>query len=110
MTMEIPSFAMNKTSNLFNYKFSSISSPMPLTMEQVNQNHGLIMYKTRLIGHHSGTLRITEPHDYALIYLEGKYQGNIQRDGGKWEIKLPKTDTANPELLILVEAMGRNNY
>ncbi|HQW56046.1 MAG TPA: beta-galactosidase [Saprospiraceae bacterium] len=110
MTMEIPSFAMNKTSNLFNYKFSSISSPMPLTMEQVNQNHGLIMYKTRLIGHHSGTLRITEPHDYALIYLDGKYQGNIQRDGGKWEIKLPKTDTANPELLILVEAMGRNNY
>ena len=34
----------------------------------------------------------------------------MYRDGGKWEVDLPKTDVANPHLDILVEGMGRINF
>ena len=53
---------------------------------------------------------ITEPHDYALIFLNGKFIDTIKRDGGKWTVALPKTDVENPELDILVEAMGHVNF
>ena len=88
----------------------SITTPQPKPMEAFDQNQGLILYKTKLIGHKSGKLTITEPHDYALIFLNGKFIDTIKRDGGKWTVNLPKTEVENPELDILVEAMGHVNY
>jgi beta-galactosidase len=34
----------------------------------------------------------------------------MHRDGGRWTIKLPKTETKDPQLDILVEAMGHINF
>ena len=69
-----------------------------------------MLYRTTLIGHKSGTLTIIEPHDYALIFLDGKFIDTIFRDGGKWSVQLPKTDSKNPVLDILVEGMGHINF
>ncbi len=41
-------------------------------MEAFDQNQGLILYRTKLIGHKSGKLTITEPHDYAIGFFEWK--------------------------------------
>ena len=79
-------------------------------MEDFGQNQGIISYKTKLIGHKSGKLKIWEPHDYALVFLNGKFIDTVYRDGGNWEVVLPKTDTPNPELEILVEGMGHINF
>lgn len=87
-----------------------VYTPQPQPMESFDQNQGLILYRTRLIGHKSGRLTITEPHDYALVFLNGKFIDTVMRDGGKWTVTLPKTDVENPELDILVEAMGHVNY
>lgn len=65
-----------------------------------------MLYRTKLIGHKSGTLTITEPHDYALIFLDGKFIDTVYRDGGKWTIKLPQSTTKEPVLDILMEGMG----
>jgi len=70
----------------------------------------LILYRTKLIGHKSGTLTITEPHDFAMVFIDGKLIDTIHRDGGKWSIKIPKTETKNPQLDILVEGMGHINF
>jgi beta-galactosidase len=41
----------------------------PRPMEAFGQSSGLILYRTKLIGHKSGQLTITEPHDFALVIL-----------------------------------------
>jgi beta-galactosidase len=84
--------------------------PQPVPMETLNQNQGLVLYRTKLIGHKSGKLTITQPHDYALVFLNGKFIDTVIRDGGKWTVDLPKTDTKDPVLDILVEGMGHINF
>ena len=79
-------------------------------MESFGQTSGMILYRTRLIGHKSGSLTITEPHDYALVFLNGQFIDTVFRDGGHWTVKLPKTDVKDPVLEILVENMGHINF
>ncbi len=109
-TIDVPAVAIKKAQNLFNYDVSEIKSPQPKPMEDFGQNQGLIIYKTKLIGHKSGKLKIWEPHDYALVFLNGEFIDTVYRDGGKWEVTLPKTDVADPLLEIVVEGMGHINF
>jgi len=69
-----------------------------------------MVYKTTLIGHKSGKLTITELHDYATIFVNGKYIGKLDRREGIFTIELPKTDEKNPILEIFVEGMGHINF
>ncbi|MDN5286767.1 MAG: beta-galactosidase [Mucilaginibacter sp.] len=85
-------------------------SPQPQPMEYYGQNQGLMLYRTKLIGHKKGTLTITEPHDYAMIFLDGKFIDTVYRAGGKWSIKIPESSNKNPVLDILVEGMGHINF
>ena len=108
--ISVPPVQMKKAYSLWNYKLPSFRSAQPKPMETYDQNQGLILYKTNLIGHKSGILKIWEPHDFALIFLDGKFIDTINRDGGKWETDIPRTNAENPELEILVEAMGHVNF
>lgn len=69
-----------------------------------------MVYKTTLIGHKSGRLTIKDLHDYATVFLNGKYIGKIDRRLGERTIDLPVSDVKNPVLEILVEGMGRINF
>ncbi len=108
--IEIPSVEMKRISSLWDYQLPSIKTPQPQPMESFGQNQGFILYKTTLIGHKSGTLKIWEPHDYALVFLNGVFIDTVYRDGGKWEVDLPKTTVKDPVLEILVEGMGHINF
>jgi len=108
--MEIPPITLKKTFNLFNNQVPVLRSPQPRPFEYYGQNQGLVSYKTKLIGHKSGRLKIWEPHDYALVFLNGVFIDTVFRNGGQWEVMLPKTQTANPELEIIVEGMGHINF
>lgn len=108
--IEIPPVDIKKTTNLFNYAIRSIPSPQPKPMEAFGQNQGIVIYKTTLIGHKSGKLKIWEPHDFALVFLNGEFIDTVFRDGGQWEVALPKTTVANPVLEIVVEGMGHINF
>ncbi|MEI2740330.1 MAG: beta galactosidase jelly roll domain-containing protein [Chitinophagaceae bacterium] len=81
-------------------------------METFDQNQGLIIYRTKLVGHKGGKLSIWEPHDYALVFLNHKFIDTVFRDGGKWAIDLPKPDVVvnDPVLEIMVEGMGHINF
>lgn len=108
--IDIPAIEMKKANNLLNFALPALRYPQPRPAEDFGQNQGLISYKTKLIGHKSGKLKIWEPHDYALVFLNGKFIDTVLRDGGNWEVALPKTDVANPELEILVDGMGHINF
>jgi beta-galactosidase len=79
-------------------------------MEMYGQKAGFILYRTNLIGHKKGKLLITELHDYATIFLDGKYIGKLDRAKSENTIELPESANANPQLDILVEGMGRINF
>lgn len=109
-TIEIPDVELKPVNDIWNNLPAAIHSPQPKPMEAFDQNQGLILYKTKLIGHKSGKLTIWEPHDYALVFLNGKFIDTVFRDGGDWSVQLPATDVKNPELEILVEGMGHINF
>ena len=105
---EIP---MKRVQSIWDVLPAPVTSPQPLPMEMLDQNQGLMLYRTELIGHKSGKLTIWEPHDYALVFLDGVFIDTVFRDGGKWTVDLPKTTTTqNPVLDILVEGMGHINF
>lgn len=109
-TISVAAIQMKKTYNLFDFQLPQYHSPQPKPMEAYDQNQGMILYKTKLIGHKSGRLKIWEPHDFALVFLNGKFIDSVFRDKGNWEVKLPATEVPNPELEILVEGMGHINF
>lgn len=109
-TIEVPAIEMKRTHSVWDYSLPSIKTPQPQPMESFGQNQGMIVYKTTLIGHKSGRLKIWEPHDYALVFLNGEFIDTVYRDGGNWEVTLPKTTVANPVLEIVVEGMGHINF
>ncbi len=109
-TISIPEVKMQVFSSVWNNLPLPVRSPQPVPMEALDQSSGYILYKTKLIGHKSGKLTITEPHDYAMVFLNGKYIDKVERDGGKWTIDLPKSDVKDPVLEIFVEGMGHINF
>ncbi len=109
-TIEIAAIQMKYMTTIWNHLPAPIRSVQPLPMEYLDQNQGLILYRTKLIGHHSGKLKIWEPHDYALVFLNGKFIDTVYRDGGDWTVDLPKINTEDLTLDILVEGMGHINF
>ncbi|MFD0832482.1 glycoside hydrolase family 35 protein [Mucilaginibacter boryungensis] len=108
--IEIPSITLKPLTSIWQQLPRPFQSAQPVPMEYYGQNQGLMLYRTKLIGHKKGTLAITEPHDYALVFLNGKFIDTIYRDGGKWSVKLPESSVKDPVLDILVEGMGHINF
>ena len=82
----------------------------PQPMEYLGQYHGMILYRTKLTGHKSGKLILREVHDYAMIFVDGKYIGSIDRRLNENSIVLPEAESKEPVLEILVEEMGHINF
>lgn len=81
-----------------------------VTMEECNQGWGSILYRTvlpKIEGQSS--LTITDPHDFAQIFIDGKLVGTLDRRKGEKTVLLPSVGE-NAVLDILVEAMGRINF
>lgn len=80
------------------------------TMEQYDQGFGSILYRTTLPRlDNPSRLIITEAHDYAQVFINGKFIGKLDRRIGERELQLPVC-TEGAKLDILVEAMGRINF
>ena len=108
--MEIPEVEMIPFTSVWNTLPSPILSVQPKPFEYYNHYYGFAVYKTKLIGHKKGKLTITELHDYATVFINGKYIGSVDRSKGENSIELPETQSENPVLEILVEGMGRINF
>ncbi len=110
--IKIPPISLKVMNSIWHHLPVPILSPQPKPMEAFDQNQGLIVYRTKLVGHKGGKLTITEPHDLALVFLDHKFIDTIYRDGGKWTIDLPAPTIIvnDPVLEILVEGMGHINF
>jgi beta-galactosidase len=108
--IEIPAMSFGSNADLFDNLPAAVKSPQPKPMEAYGQSHGFILYRTKLVGHHSGKLTLWEVHDYANVYLDGKYLGTLNRAKKENVLEIPKTDPPAQTLDILVEGMGRINF
>jgi beta-galactosidase len=109
-TIEIPYINMQPFSNVWDNLPQPVSSIQPKTFEAYGQDYGFILYKTELVGHKSGTLTVTDIHDYATVFLNGVYIGKLDRREGINTIEIPESSVEFPVLEIFVEAMGRINF
>lgn len=79
-------------------------------MEFYDQGYGSIMYSTTTPEINSGAvLNVVEPHDYARIFVNGKFIGKLDRRLGETTLVLPECHKGD-RLDIFVEAMGRINF
>ncbi|GAA4876219.1 beta-galactosidase [Paenibacillus vulneris] len=81
----------------------------PEPMELLGQSYGFIVYSTQISGPRTGELlHLDEVHDRAQVFLDGVYQGTVER----WNPQPIELTVSKPgaRLDIIVENMGRVNY
>lgn len=108
--IEIPEIPLDPLTTVWENLPQPLEMVQPKPMEILGQGSGFILYRTTLSGHKKGKLKVTDLHDYATVFIDGKYVGTLDRSTNNHIIDLPAGDSANPVLDILVEAMGRINY
>lgn len=106
----VPEFAMAPYTSLWDHLPAPVASLHPRPFEMYGQNQGLVLYRTTLVGRKSGRLAITDLHDYAIVFVDGKEIGRLDRRLGEKTLELPATTNPMPVLDILVEGMGHINF
>ena len=88
----------------------SQSQATPIAMEYFNQSFGSIMYRCTSAAA-GNTLQVAGyPKDRAIVFVNGKRQGDFYRPSFKGSITLLEGIRVGDTVDILVEAMGRLNY
>ena len=110
--IKVPRFELNESAPLVDHPARTQKSVAPRNMEFFDQFHGCIRYRTDLTGRAAGTaeLRVKEVHDYALVYLNGKHLGTLNRHEHRNSLSLTIPEEGPAVLDIVVEAMGRVNF
>jgi len=80
-----------------------------LSMEDVGQSYGYILYRTTIANAQTGELHIDELRSYAQIYLDGVLVGTLDRHLNQSSLSIHVTRD-NSRLDILVENTGRVNF
>ena len=105
----LPAIPLRESASLWSNLPTPVRSPQPLTMEDLKQDFGYMLYRTMLSGPASGDLALDQLHSYARIYLDGKLAGVLDRRIGKTTMPLSVTGKQQ-RLDILVENSGRVNF
>jgi len=83
----------------------------PVAMEKLGQDYGFILYTTQVSGPRGrASLYLQEVRDRAIVYLDGRYLGVIERDRPELQSLEVEIPAGGAQLSILVENMGRTNY
>ncbi|MFD1257294.1 beta-galactosidase family protein [Mucilaginibacter terrae] len=105
----IPAISLNQASALKYMLPKAVSNASPLTFEDLNQDYGFVWYRTTMQGGKAGVLKIKDVRDYAIVMVNGKNAGVLDRrlNQDSLQITLPAGQVT---LDILVENMGRINF
>jgi beta-galactosidase len=107
--ISVPQVTMMESASLWKNLPKPIHSKQVLSMEDVDQAYGYILYRTHLKGGASGDLVLDELHSYAQVYLDGALVGTLDRRLTQDRLTLPAVK-GDAQLDILVENTGRVNF
>lgn len=109
-SISIPAFQFTEMAPLFQNLPAAKKDRNIRTMEEYDQGFGSILYRTSLPEMKSpSVLTVNDAHDFAQIFLDGKYIGKLDRRNGEKKLAFPAC-RKGAQLDILVEAMGRINF
>lgn len=106
----LPDIQLTRVGNVLSYagRIKPVENDTPLTFEQLNQGYGYVLYTRHFNQPISGELEIPGIRDYAVVYVNGKKVGELNRCLNQYSLDIDVPFNAN--LQILVENMGRINY
>ena len=108
-TIAINNIKLTQSAGLTTLLPKPVVSGVPLTFEDLNQDYGFVLYRTELTGGRNGVLRLDELRDYAVIMVNGKRVGELDRRHNQDSMML-KLPAGKVTLDILVENLGRINF
>ncbi|MFD5885156.1 beta-galactosidase family protein [Streptomyces sp. NPDC060334] len=87
----------------------AVASSRPLTMEELGQDYGFVLYETDLPDAGPALLVLEQVRDRAQIFLDGQPVGVLERESHEHSLtfSVPRPGSV---LTILVENQGRVNY
>lgn len=108
-TMSINNIHFDQTVSIRNMLPQATQSRTPLTFEALHQAYGFVMYRTIINGDKSGLLKLKDLRDYAVVMINGKREGLLDRrfKQDSLQINFP---AGKDTLDILVENSGRVNF
>lgn len=109
--IEIPEVEFTQIAPLFSNLPEAKESMDIQPMEAFDQGWGTILYRTTLQEpvENGTTMKITEVHDWAQVFADGKLLARLDRRRGEFVLQLPALKKGT-RIDILVEAMGRVNF
>jgi beta-galactosidase len=108
-TIAIANIRLNQSADVLTLLPKPILSKTPLTFEDLNQDYGFVLYRSSLTGGKTGVLKLNDLRDYAVIMINGKRVGVLDRRHKQDSIKLT-LPAGKVKLDILVENLGRINF
>ncbi len=79
------------------------------TFEEMDMGWGTMVYTTKLPDIKAKSILTADFHDFAQVFIDGKYIGKIDRVKNEKSLTLPPV-RKDAELAIIVEGMGRINF
>ncbi len=107
--ISVPAVPLAESASLWKNLPKPIHSQQILSMEDVDQAYGYILYRTHLKKSAAGDLVLDELHSYAQVYLDGKLIGTLDRRLKQNHLALPEAKS-RAQLDILVENTSRVNF
>lgn len=107
--IEIPEIVLKESAPLSDAFATRKESVHPLSMEELNQDFGYIHYETSIKKVVKGQLTIKDVRDYAVVLLNGKQIGSLDRRHRQSTVDIEVTEVP-AKLEIIVENVGRVNY
>ncbi|WP_043477789.1 beta-galactosidase family protein [Kitasatospora sp. MBT66] len=87
----------------------AVRSPRPLTMEELAQDFGFVLYETVLPAAGPVLLEVEQVRDRAQVFVDGRPVGVLERENHEHALAFT-TPAAGSTLTVLVENQGRVNY
>ena len=110
----VPQFELNEFSSMLNGEDPDLKMPVRkgsgiMTFEEMDMGWGSMLYITKLPEIPAKSVLTADFHDFAQVFINGKYIGKVDRVKNEKSLTLPPVKKGD-ELEILVEAMGRINF
>jgi len=106
----LPPIVFHDQTSLVDMLSTPKESQRPLTFEELHQAYGYVLYRTIVpAGPTTALLRIDSVRDYAIVFVNGKRQGILNRMKKQDSLTI-SVPAKGATLDILVENMGRINY
>jgi beta-galactosidase len=112
--ISIPKFELKEFSSILNGLDPALAVAAPkqggiMTFEEMDMGWGSMLYVTQLPAIAAPSVLNAEVHDFAQVFINGRYIGKIDRVKNEKTLTLPAVKEGD-ELAILVEGMGRINF